>query len=382
MVPKAILAGSCSVLTVMLGFASTTALSRQEPEKSAQGVVITPEEHCKIVSGPTEEQLRLLEKVKAFARDVAGNDEAKYAQIVDKAFLIAEDPERMSVLPMAPSAASVRPSSRKMNTRSFHKTQRKSIYDDPVYIKNSKFLPPSGLRILGGHDTGPTDFPDCVAVGSENDWCCTGTLVAPNVVVTAGHCAEECATRIYVGINTNNPDPTKIFKVGKVIRHQDYAELGDLVKNDLTVLILEKDVPGVAPRKIAQAEMIDQAALLLIVGFGTTDKLGTIGYGKQRKVSVAIASPSCDASAAVDRYGCISGLEIVAGTPNRDSCSGDSGGPAYVKSGEQWFLAGATSRGVRVSDAPCGNGGIYVRLDKYVDFIKSVALANNGHWKD
>jgi hypothetical protein len=37
-----------------------------------------------------------------------------------------------------------------------------------------------------------------------------------------------------------------------------------------------------------------------------------------------------------------------------------------------WAVAGATSRATNLATRPCGDGGIYVRLDKYWDFVKGV----------
>jgi secreted trypsin-like serine protease len=39
------------------------------------------------------------------------------------------------------------------------------------------------------------------------------------------------------------------------------------------------------------------------------------------------------------------------GTTGSNSCNGDSGGPLFVKRGEQWYLAGDTSNG---DAAKCG----------------------------
>ena len=61
-----------------------------------------------------------------------------------------------------------------------------SLYADPVFLENAKRLIIDRDRIVGGIAT--ADYRDCVAIGSADEWCCTGTLVAPNVVVTAGHC--------------------------------------------------------------------------------------------------------------------------------------------------------------------------------------------------
>jgi secreted trypsin-like serine protease len=66
--------------------------------------------------------------------------------------------------------------------------------------------------------------------------------------------------------------------------------------------------------------------------------------------------------------------EFAAGAPflDRDSCNGDSGGPAYVQVDGEWHLAGATSRATASSLRPCGDGGIYTRIDAYEEWIRSV----------
>ena len=65
--------------------------------------------------------------------------------------------------------------------------------------------------------------------------------------------------------------------------------------------------------------------------------------------------------------------EIVAGGNGVDSCNGDSGGPAYVEVDGEVQLAGATSRATKNFTQPCGDGGIYTRVDRYVDWIRQVA---------
>jgi secreted trypsin-like serine protease len=80
-------------------------------------------------------------------------------------------------------------------------------------------------------------------------------------------------------------------------------------------------------------------------------------------------------------FGARPSIEFVAGAPflDRDSCKGDSGGPAYVAVKGGWAIAGATSRATRQSDVRvCGDGGIYTRLYAFSDWIKSVS---DGHWK-
>jgi Trypsin len=228
-------------------------------------------------------------------------------------------------------------------------------------------------RIIGGLPT--TDFPDCVAVGPDGDWCCTGTLVAPNVVITAGHCFGECTSRIYVGSNVAVPG--RINAVKTAVQHPQYHQRGQ--HNDLTVLILDEDVPGVAPRRIAPSDKFASAFFVRAVGFGTTNTAGTLGYGRKRVVDVPIASIDSSGAGIAPRYGSDAGLELVAGSPflDRDTCNGDSGGPVYIEIDGDWYLAGATSRATSDATRNCGDGGIYVRVDKYLDWIKSVP---GGHW--
>ena len=105
-------------------------------------------------------------------------------------------------------------------------------------------------------------------------------------------------------------------------------------------------------------------------------KLSTSGV--KMTVQVVVATTNCEASEHQDKFGCHKGLEIVAGGNGLDSCNGDSGGPAYILLNGKRMLAGATSRATRNFTRPCGDGGIYTRVDKYLDWIKTNAEANGG----
>ena len=71
----------------------------------------------------------------------------------------------------------------------------------------SKVIPPTQTNepdsIVGGVPT--SDFPDCCAVGNGNGYFCTGTLIAPTLVVTAEHCTG--VTQVFLkGNDVNNPN--------------------------------------------------------------------------------------------------------------------------------------------------------------------------------
>ena len=69
-------------------------------------------------------------------------------------------------------------------------------------------------------------------------------MIGRRTVLTAGHC-HTCATRLFVGGDVR--EPGLIVAVAKAVRHPDYREAG--YGNDLMVLLLEKAVDGVVPRR-------------------------------------------------------------------------------------------------------------------------------------
>lgn len=229
-------------------------------------------------------------------------------------------------------------------------------------------IPPTApeIEIVGGDET--DQFPDCCAIGDNQWFYCSGTLIAPNVVVTADHCHN--VTRIFLeGNDVSRPEEGEIIRIVRQFSHPEV---------DLRVLLLEKN-SQVAPRHVAQAREKASIKTGTLVGFGTIDLHGTVGYGRKRKVQVPITSLGCSEPDAAKKYGCLPNREIVAGHRGLllDSCKGDSGGPLYIQNAEgNYYLLGATSRGARDGFTTCGDGGIYVRVDLCLDWIRSVTKAN------
>jgi endonuclease G len=214
-------------------------------------------------------------------------------------------------------------------------------------------------------------------VGSERAWAGTGNLIAPDVVITSGH-MHDFAAQVFFGHDITQPG--KIALVKKRIRHPRYS---NGLSNDLMVLLLAHSVESVPPRRIATQHVVDAATEGRIVGFGSSDPY-SLDFGVKRFVDVLVISPACQGTVAgrpdCEVYGCVTGLELVAGDSSRqrDSGRGDGGGPFYVLDAtDQWVLGGVTSRAINSSRTASGDGGIYVRVDRYlpwIETIKGVAL--------
>jgi endonuclease G len=128
---------------------------------------------------------------------------------------------------------------------------------------------------------------------------------------------------------------------------------------------------------IATEQELQGAAETTLVGFGNGDVLSTRGFGIKREVTVPITHlrrrPADDLNAAEEELDFESDLEFVAGGGGFDSCNGDSGGPAYITVGAERKVAGLTSRATQTATTPCGQGGIYTRVDVHLEFVRNVA---------
>ncbi len=302
------------------------------------------------------------------AQKDAGDDDREFVRLLNDCYVMKlQAPGRRTrgLLPMRAVPSGIDRSPRALQ-----------LLSDPRYLENARELArrtQGGTRVIGGTPVPKKEFLDCVAVGNDNQFGCTGTLVAPDVVVTAGHCTSF-ATRVFFGSDVTKQGRTVSVKARH--RHPDYRKDGK--QNDLMVLVLEERITNIASRAIAPKAAVDKARDGRVVGFGSTDPLGSVGYGIKRQVDVPIASPACKGTIDDEpdsvAYGCDAGLEFVAGKPllAKDSCTGDSGGPFYIEHAGGWLLAGATSRATNSAPNNCGDGGIYVRVEHYLGWIRSL----------
>jgi uncharacterized protein (TIGR03382 family) len=237
--------------------------------------------------------------------------------------------------------------------------------------------------VIGGAAAPAGKWPDTVAVlwgtNPTNDQGCTGTLIAPNVVVTAGHCVDprDLPNNVLVGASKlSQPGEGELISIMRAIEFPNSQSTVDA-----GILLLSKPTTKATPRAIASGWAkfdIKNGAQVQLVGFGTIDQSGSTATDSLMEATTTITDYNCTMSA-----GCAQGAqpdgELGAGGMGIDTCPGDSGGPAYLLTDYGAFLAGITSRGYDDNRYPCSEGGIYERADKIIDWMELMSGVKVTH---
>ena len=235
----------------------------------------------------------------------------------------------------------------------------------------------SSTSVVGGTTASTEQLYSTVHVrrhGDTNGFC-SGTLIAPRVVLSAGHCfdgsIDSHALQVGAGyLEATNDEVGELISVDRVIVHPDYtpsklgyssmdaAGLSD--PNDLSLIILQRDATMIESTPILPVQQVATA-----LGYGdmaTVSGYGVDDNGQKGILNVGVSS--------IERH---NGIEILTfvDAGQSDTCVGDSGGPLYVWVAGARYLAGAVSR-ERVDRAEsCGAGGIYTLTSGYADWIQT-----------
>jgi secreted trypsin-like serine protease len=229
---------------------------------------------------------------------------------------------------------------------------------------------PAGA-IVGGKDTAAGAYPAVTYVSIGGSAACSGTLVAPTTVLTAGHCGsltgELLATpigyppsAIQVTIGAETPGgPGERIPVTAVVIPPSYLNTQG---SDVTLLRLEHPATTkpVAIAGRGEESLWAAGTPALIVGFGATKEGGALAPHLQEATVPIVADATCasDYPGAFD-----ASTQVCAGYPQggTDSCQGDSGGPLFGHRPDgSLVVVGSTSNGDGCARA--GKPGVYARV--------------------
>jgi secreted trypsin-like serine protease len=238
--------------------------------------------------------------------------------------------------------------------------------------------------IVGGHDAAAGAYPSIAEVHLGKSFLCTGTLVAPDWVLTAGHCGSitgaAVATPIAfppalidVFVGSNKAGQGEAVTVDKAVIPPGYLATKGY---DVTLLHLARASAN-APTQVAGASETASwapATNEAIVGWGATSEGGdTPDTLQEAQVPVTTDAYCAGAYSDFDPK-----TMLCAGFPQGgvDTCQGDSGGPMYgTTAAGARRVVGATSFGEGC--ARPNKPGVYARVGdtELREWIASVAPA-------
>jgi secreted trypsin-like serine protease len=199
---------------------------------------------------------------------------------------------------------------------------------------------------------------------------CSGTLIAPDVFLTAAHCtaAIEQFGLEFRGVTFDSvfdPD-TSVVHPGTPYTHPEYPGPSSDAK-DIAVVVLNDEVTGIQPALLPSLGLLDQLAndgalkgqSFTAVGYGATERTHEPGSGSPVFGEGGTRMYSVSTFSALNKG--FLRLSQNPSTGDGGTCYGDSGGPNFLGAGpsETNIIASITITG----DVPCRSRNVTYRLD-------------------
>lgn len=211
-------------------------------------------------------------------------------------------------------------------------------------------------RIVNGTQT--SGYPAVGLIGGDGQDYCSGTLIAPQYVLTAAHCAEGVANtagQFTIGGRT--------YFTERVYVHPGYTgDVGSDSSDDIGIYKLSEPVVGIAPIPIFRGTP-QVGQILTLVGFGGGGT-GTTGSNGDFGIKRVGTTPIDEVSRTLISWNFDNNSES-------NTAPGDSGGPAFLTVNGVLYLAGVTSGGDSAT-AGIGDHSFDTRVDAYASWIDSI----------
>ena len=142
------------------------------------------------------------------------------------------------------------------------------VHQQP-YKNNNQLIP--NPRIINGILAPETRYPYSASLQYNTQHFCGGTLVSPNLVITAAHCTST-PTKITLGrydLDSSTDYDYEVMDVVDIIVHPQYDE--SVVENDISLLVIERDSKHPYIQINSNNEIPVDEEKLIVMGWGDID---------------------------------------------------------------------------------------------------------------
>lgn len=224
--------------------------------------------------------------------------------------------------------------------------------------------PENETYVINGTPAEHAQFPSIVAMidlyGSQR---CSGTLIRPDLVLTAAHCippSPSVINIVYGSSDIYQPCDNCLHSVAEAVAHEEYDYNKAYGQNDIGWVLLDKPIEDAVTAEVLPESLFSSALhvddIVKIVGYGVNSgwTSGRLFYGEAPITKFfKDGMPTNDSAELIE--------EMVAGLDNPNTpnlCYGDSGGPTYLEYKESVFVTGVTSRVPPDVPVECGHGAV------------------------
>jgi hypothetical protein len=235
------------------------------------------------------------------------------------------------------------------------------------------------VGIVGGREAAEKDaFVKSVVMvyDKSRETLCSGSVISDSLVLTAAHCMASAASDLVIIFGTrfeNSANPTrKVERFETAPPWPGPAEANSFYDwGDLALLKISGGLPrGYRPiARLDDSSKLGDQTPITIAGYGDSDGFEGAGSGVLRVAEMEI----------MDARYAISEIKFDQRS-GKGACLGDSGGPAFLRTGETWVLAAVDSRNLEIEGQAdrCRFASIYTKVTSYKTWIDEASARLNA----